>query len=110
MTVIWFKYIHGVDPRKKIPPVPHFKTFINPSPFTEHESYVHLSFKVRNNGLTFQRTNSKPDYPTAGKKVQTGGLGLKNIQRRLALLYPDRHSLTVKESEKNYNVILHLTL
>lgn len=106
MTVIWFKYIHGVDPRK-FPILKHSSTA---SPFTEYESYVHLSFKVRNNGLTFQCTNSKPDYPTAGKKVQTGGLGLKNIQRRLTLLYPDRHSLTVKESEKNYNVILHLTL
>lgn len=38
----------------------------------------------------------------------TSGIGLENIQRRLALVYPEKHSLSFEKTENVYKV--HLTL
>ena len=37
-----------------------------------------------------------------------GGLGLKNLERRLALLYPGKHSLTKKRNESTYETTLKI--
>lgn len=75
---------------------------------SENKSYVYLSFKVRNGQLEFRCENSKPAIVMERNEV--GGIGLKNIKRRLELLFPDNHTLDIEENEKNYTVILHLTL
>jgi two-component system, LytTR family, sensor kinase len=38
----------------------------------------------------------------------SSGLGLKNMERRLALLYPDTHSLTKKHNENTYETTLKI--
>lgn len=88
--------------------IPFVENAVKHNPDSEHESYVHLFFKVRENELTFRCTNSKPAHSACECKNGTGGLGLKNIGRRLELLYPDRHSLKTEYDETCYNVILHL--
>lgn len=52
--------------------------------------------------------NSKPKI--ALQKNEVGGLGLKNIKRRLELLFPERYTLEIEESEISYTVYLHLIL
>lgn len=42
------------------------------------------------------------------KEPKTGGIGLKNVQRRLELLYPGSHALRICEAENNFTV--HLTI
>jgi len=44
----------------------------------------------------------------AGSSV--GGIGLKNVQRRLELVYPGQHALTITRNESLYTVNLQLTL
>lgn len=44
------------------------------------------------------------------QKDQHGGIGLANVRRRLALLYPERHTLTLAESPTEFHVTLHLSL
>lgn len=111
-----FKYViskEGDIDLVNLPPllfIPFVENAVKHNPDSEHESYVYLSFKVWKNELTFQCTNSKPARPSNENKERIGGLGLKNIQRRLDLLYPGRHTLTVEENEMSYKVILHLTL
>ncbi len=39
-----------------------------------------------------------------------GGLGLKNVQRRLDLLYADLHELIIKREPEHFNIQLRLTL
>lgn len=39
-----------------------------------------------------------------------GGIGLKNVQRRLELLYPGRHRLQVQETAENYLLTLSIEL
>jgi LytS/YehU family sensor histidine kinase len=38
----------------------------------------------------------------------SSGLGLKNLERRLALLYPDKHSITRKRTENTYETTLKI--
>lgn len=75
----------------------------------EQSSFVHLSFKVSDNRLSFQCINSKPATDEA-KEHLTGGLGLKNIRRRLELLFPGYHSLEIIEDKQSYTIKLQLTL
>ena len=39
---------------------------------------------------------------------QPGGLGLVNLRRRLNLLYPNRHTLTVESQAQEHTVVLTL--
>lgn len=75
----------------------------------ENASFVYLSFNVQDNRLTFRCENSKPDEEEE-RDNRIGGLGLKNIRRRLDLLYPGRHSLEIIEDKQSYTVNLHLDL
>ncbi|MET0300674.1 MAG: hypothetical protein ABW036_12960, partial [Flavitalea sp.] len=38
------------------------------------------------------------------------GIGLKNIQRSLSLLYPSTHKLTINETNGEFNVKLLITM
>ncbi len=42
--------------------------------------------------------------------VSYNGLGLKNVKRRLYLVYKDAHSVIIKKSKDTYTVKLQLTL
>lgn len=60
-----------------------------------------LCFKVINSKATFQPNVDVLNY---------GGIGLKNVQRRLSLLYPDQHQLVIQEEETQFKVILRIVL
>lgn len=70
-------------------------------------SYVNLYFEIRNNRLFFKCINSKPTL----KAVQSsGGLGLTNIKRRLELIFPETHILTITNKPEYYDVTLTIEL
>jgi LytS/YehU family sensor histidine kinase len=62
------------------------------------ESKLHLSVK---NSIHISR-NPQSDLDS--------GLGLKNVRRRLELLYPDSHELKIRKEEKNFEIDLSLNL
>ena len=70
-------------------------------------SYVNLFFEVRNNELVFTCINSKPALKAISK---SGGLGLANIKRRLALLFPESHVLEITDKQGTYSVTLTIKL
>jgi two-component system LytT family sensor kinase len=39
-----------------------------------------------------------------------GGIGLKNVKRRLELIYPDKHTLSIEEKPHTYSVTLQIDL
>lgn len=53
----------------------------------------------------FQTSNLKPEMNT---KPEQTGIGIINAQRRLDILYPDRHQLTVVETAETYSVTLKI--
>jgi len=43
-------------------------------------------------------------------KEENGGIGIKNVEKRLNLLYPNRHSLHFEEKDGIYKVELKVDL
>ncbi|MBD2767262.1 histidine kinase [Hymenobacter sp. BT664] len=68
---------------------------------------VEIDASWQGNELFFQVVNSKPATPPPTKSTRTG---LANVRKRLQLLYPDRHELTLTETEHEYRVHLWLKL
>ena len=71
--------------------------------------YIHIDLKIEENNLLFfaennKQENNKEDEHSSSKS------GLKNVTRRLELLYPDRHKLEIEEKEKSYKVNLEIKL
>jgi len=65
---------------------------------------IRINLSSEPNRLLFEVTNYTRKNP--GVLDQTGGIGLHNIQRRLDLLYPEKHSLVITENQDIFNVKL----
>lgn len=77
------------------------------------ESSVLVSLELDGNQLHLSVINSKPKEVEIEKKESksiSGGIGLENVRRRLALLYPDAYSLDIKEDAQYYEINLKLRL
>lgn len=90
--------------------IPFVENAVKHNTDSENTSFVNLSFKVLEHHLVFCCENSKPPVKGEEGGNVVGGLGLKNIRRRLELLYPGRHSLEIVDNEQSYTVNLHLEL
>ncbi|MEL6823130.1 MAG: histidine kinase, partial [Calditrichota bacterium] len=80
-----------------------FKYGVSPSLPTE----IDISLTEADNELRLFVKNTR----LADKgSIEAGGIGLKNVQSRLKLIYPNRHSLSVQETDLAYIVNLSLRL
>ncbi len=73
---------------------------------------VMIVLKIEKNRLHFTTRNTvNPNKPTKmGQKKKVGGIGLKNVKRRLALVYPDRYNLEIGEIDNIYEANLTINL
>lgn len=88
-------------------------------PFVEN-SFKHISHfgagKINRVDIDVSRLNGEFSFSVANtvdynNKVNTepmGGIGLENVKRRLELLYPEKHSLQIKEEDGWFKVDLKL--
>lgn len=98
--------VYGLE----LPPllfIPFVENAVKHSHTVKGESSVQLFFKREGEELHFICVNTRPSHPTGNK---TGGLGLKNIKRRLDLLYGKDYRLDITASEMSYIVHLYLKL
>lgn len=72
-------------------------------------AFMHLVMMLTNNTLLFRLENSLSE-PPASTLREGKGLGLMNVRKRLALLYPNAHQLTIEASANLFTVELSLTL
>jgi LytS/YehU family sensor histidine kinase len=72
-------------------------------------SFIHLNMEIRDGKFSFRLENNKGKVDEV-EPENYKGLGLENVKRRLALLYPGRHGLTVREDEHIFTILLHLQL
>jgi sensor histidine kinase YesM len=86
--------------------IPFVENAIKHGASTVGHSYLTLKFSTSQAHITFTAENSKPMIKTNG----VGGLGLKNIHRRLELLYPGTHQLKIADERDKYIVTLTLPL
>lgn len=59
------------------------------------------------NELTFSVENSKP--LVAVKEINQGGIGLKNVQKRLDLIYGKNYSLKIDDESQKFGVVLKIS-
>ncbi|MFN8347066.1 MAG: histidine kinase [Spirosomataceae bacterium] len=71
------------------------------------ENFIKLSLSVSNEKvLQLNIENSRDEK----QSTENSGIGLKNVQRRLNLVYPHRYRLDIVESEKTFDLTLTLHL
>lgn len=70
------------------------------------KTHVSIEITINENVLTLYCTNPIPARVV--KKEQ--GMGLVNLQKRLQLLYPNKHSLITREQDAMWQTILILEL
>lgn len=78
-----------------------FKHGIEPA---EGPCFLHMRLKSDESGLLFSCANSFEREATGS------GLGLRNLKRRLELLFPGRHELQAEQSGHTYRAMLKLAL
>lgn len=74
---------------------------------TVENSFIHINLNINENSIVFSVVNSIA--ANAGNTLtETTGIGIKNVERRLALLYPDMHKLTIEKEKNTFRVTLTL--
>ncbi|MBL7702013.1 MAG: sensor histidine kinase [Ferruginibacter sp.] len=92
-----------IAPLLLIPPVENACKHGN---FTDPEMPLTINLLVKNRKLYFEVKNKK------GKHQQRNdhGIGIANLKRRVELLYPHKHSITIQETETVYHFTLEIDL
>lgn len=71
---------------------------------------IDISLQVSAGILYFRVFNTKPFTPQKDEQNYRGGIGAKNIQRQLELIYPNRYTWEVQEGKDSYEVQLQIEL
>ncbi|MDB5143216.1 MAG: hypothetical protein JWQ66_1929 [Mucilaginibacter sp.] len=70
---------------------------------------IYLTVKHHDKDILLVEAINTYDQSNGQKHLlQSGGLGIQNLQRRLELLYPDRHELNINKDEDTFQTILKL--
>ncbi|MBN2682349.1 MAG: histidine kinase [Bacteroidales bacterium] len=85
--------------------LPFFENAVKHGIDDKNESNIKVKFEALNNIVKFSIENTKKEIVETHDE---GGLGLKNIKRRLELLYPKKHLLTI--DDKGNRFIVNLVL
>ena len=70
------------------------------------ESFINISIVSNASETIFKIENTKTKIPT--EKDAVGGIGIKNVAKRLEILYPKKHELTINETNTVFSVELKL--
>jgi len=81
--------------------------FKHVSHFSEKKNVINIELSKAGNFFRFSVFNTKDNTL---QKAENGGIGLKNVKRRLELLYKDRYLLDVLDSHEKFEVNLELKL
>lgn len=74
------------------------------------ESWINIEGKIKDESLIFEVNNSKAGEVGIEQTLKVGGIGLKNVKRRLELLYSQYFDLTIKKEEEEFYIKLVIPL
>jgi two-component system LytT family sensor kinase len=80
--------------------------FKHVSNYTDQDNEITITLNKIDTLFVLNVVNTKDRIQSNGK--DTGGIGLKNVKRRLDLLYNGRHTLTIQDQPDKYSVELHI--
>lgn len=69
------------------------------------KTYAYFRLSTNGDQLNFLARNNK-----VAEKDEGSGFGLKNVKRRLELLYPEKHELVIKDEDDIFEISLKLSL
>jgi sensor histidine kinase YesM len=79
--------------------------FKHVSHYSDKKNEIAIQLTIHHPRLHLQISNTKE--PSAPKN-ENGGIGLKNVKRRLDLIYGDRYQLHIKDTMDHYSVTLEM--
>jgi LytS/YehU family sensor histidine kinase len=71
-------------------------------------SWIKMKIDIRDAELRFTLTNSKPPVANAGPGKS--GIGLRNVRKRLELIYPGQHELKIVSGDTEFSVFMCVPL
>ncbi len=74
----------------------------------ETDNRVDIHFEKKDNALVFTCRNTKEGC--SRHSIEHKGIGIANARRRMALLYPEKHTLLIDDNKQTYEVTLNLAL
>ncbi len=80
------------------------------SPCREGPNWIRMNLRFESRRLQFSISNSIVAAGPSREPLPYEGIGLKNVQRRLDLIYPGEHSLQIKRNDRQFDVQLRLQL
>jgi two-component system LytT family sensor kinase len=69
-------------------------------------TYIAIACEIHNGWFRFNTKNSVSNE----KNVVQGGIGLSNIRKRLEIMYPEKHMLSIEQTEDHFNLTLELSI
>ena len=70
-------------------------------------SFIHIRMTIENDQINFVSENSI-GRSSQSDDLQHSGIGLENVRKRLHLLFPDNHKLTIESNETVFRVNLSI--
>ena len=84
--------------------IPFVENAFKHGDFSGDQEGVEITIHAGPRSIYFHCVNRKGH----GLKDAAGGIGLQNVQRRLALLYPDKHTLKIDDTDNHFTINLEL--
>lgn len=108
-------YMEGIEAAHQIAPLLLINFIENAFKFSgiyqNENAWIEVSCSVaENEQLHFQVANSQQNPSKAYSQSSNSSIGIQNVQRQLALHYPNRHELKVEEKEDIFRVDLKINL
>ncbi|MBU8891210.1 MAG: histidine kinase [Bacteroidales bacterium] len=75
-----------------------------------NSKWLNINLETNNGNLEFSIENSKDPKSQNKKESYTEGIGLKNVIRRLELVYKDVHQLQVNDKGESFKVVLNVEI
>jgi LytS/YehU family sensor histidine kinase len=94
----------------KIPPllfIPFIENSFKHGISFRENSYISIKITCTGSELIFYCSNSL-SLSGNGSVVDTSGIGLSNVSKRLELLFPGKHDLKITKSEESFEVVLKI--
>jgi len=72
--------------------------------------WLKIDIQLVNSRLYFKVENPKNIDMDMDKSVESEGIGLSNVKKRLEIIYSDNHELDIKGNKDNFTIILNVDL
>ena len=70
--------------------------------------FIKIDLTVAENEIIFFAENSKPDLKKVIANNTSGGIGLKNVKKRLEIIYGDNYNLKIQDKKLSFTVLLKI--